>query len=188
MIFPVKGSYTVTAVFGQTGRYWKDGHKGTDFVSDDKNVYAATGGRVRVVAYDPSGWGNYVSVGDKDGYRHLYCHLQSVSVTIGQELKEGDVIGVMGRSGNASGVHLHYQINTAAGAALDPMTFLNKEAEFMYSDDEKISPWAKQAVYAAREKGYLVGDTDGRFRPDEPLTREQAAVLIMNYERKHQNG
>ena len=82
MIFPVKGSYTVTAVFGQTGRYWKDGHKGTDFVSDDKNVYAATGGRVRVVAYDPSGWGNYVSVGDKDGYRHLYCHLQSVNVTI----------------------------------------------------------------------------------------------------------
>lgn len=188
MTFPVKGNYTVTAVFGQKGGYWKDGHKGTDFVSDDKRVYAATGGRVRVVAYDPSGWGNYVSVGDRDGYRHLYCHLQSVAVKTGQVIKEGDIIGVMGRSGNATGVHLHYQINTAAGEPLDPMTFLKKEAEFMYGDDEKISPWAKAAVYAAREKGYLVGDKDGNFNPGEPLTREQAAVLIMNYERKQQNG
>lgn len=184
MSYPVKGNFKITAVYGQRGSLWKDGHKGIDFVSDDKTVSAARDGVVRVVAYDGGGFGNYVSVGDSDNMRHLYCHLKSVSVKVGQHLKCGDTIGVMGSTGNSTGVHLHYQVNFANGTPTDPAPFLKDGGEKMYKDDEKIAPWAKDAVYEATKKGYLVGDTDGNFRPDDYLTRQEAAVIIMRLQNK----
>lgn len=184
MSYPVKGNFKVSAGYGQRGSLWRDGHKGIDFVSDDKRIYAATDGRVRVIAYDGGGWGNYLSVGDKDGMRHLYCHLKSVSVKVGQDVKAGDVIGIMGSTGNSTGVHLHYQINYPDGTPRDPAPFLKNGGENMYKDDDKIAPWAKDAVYQAKEKGLLVGDTDGNFRPDAYLTRQEAAVMIMRLQNK----
>ena len=193
-MLPIKGEYSITAVFGQTGKYWADRHKGIDFYAEHKNIYAVTGGSVRVCAFDKDGWGLYLSIGDSTGNRHLYCHLEKALVKTGEKVKCGQVIGIMGKTGNVTGVHLHYQINNSAGVALDPSKYLgipNKVGEyggeFMYKDDRKIANWAKDAVYEAREKGYLVGDSDGNFRPTDPLSRQEAAVLIRNFERKLQN-
>lgn len=188
-MLPIRGEYTVTATFGQTGRFWRDGHKGIDLVSADRNIYSVTGGLVRVAAYDPGGWGNYISVGDGNGYIHLYCHLSSTAVREGQTVLAGQKLGVMGNTGNSSGVHLHYQVNDMSGKALDPAPFLGldteqKEDDGLYRDDDKIASWAREAVYACREKGYLVGDREGTFRPKAPLTREEAAVLIMRLEER----
>ncbi len=186
-MLPITNNYTITAVFGQTGQYWATAHKGIDFVSDDKKVVAATKGTVRVVAFDATGWGNYVTVGDKNGYIHIYCHLKSVSVVAGQKVSMGDSIGIMGETGNATGVHLHYQINDANGVAINPSEFLgikNQKGSFaapdLYADHGSISDWAKESVYFARLSGFMVGDANGRFNPSAPLTREQAAVIIHN--------
>ncbi len=184
-MLPVKGNYTITAVFGQSGAYWANGHKGIDFVADDKTVYSVGEGTVRVVAYDADGWGNYISVGDEDGRRHLYCHLERTLVSVGDKVTAGDKLGVMGKTGNATGVHLHYQINNASGTAQNPAVYLgieNKTGTFsartLFKDDNKISSWAKNAVYEAKEKGILLGDADGNFRPKDALTREEMAVIL----------
>ena len=190
-MLPIRNEYTITAAFGQAGKYWKDGHRGIDFYAGNRTVYSVTDGVVRVHAVDKNGWGLYLSIGDSEGRRHLYCHLAKADVIAGDRVKCGQPIGVMGSSGNSTGVHLHYQVNTADGTPLDPSVILGIEnkvgrygGEFMYKDDGKIAKWAKDAVYQAKEKGYLVGDSDGNFRPTEPLTRQEAAVLIMKLERK----
>ena len=54
-VLPVNDDYTITAVFGQEGKLWKDGHKGIDFVTTDREVYATTDGTVRVSVYDGLG-------------------------------------------------------------------------------------------------------------------------------------
>lgn len=185
---PVSGKFTVTAVYGQTGKYWKTSHKGIDLVSENRTVYCTCDGTVRVVAYDAGGWGNYVSVGDAEGRRHIFCHLKSVSVKTGDKLTRQSVIGVMGDTGNASGVHLHYQLNDKNNAPTDPTVYLgipNKcgvydsaDFEKTFKDSDKIAGWAKSAVQAAYRAGIMKGDENGYFRPKDLLTRQEAAVII----------
>jgi len=182
---PVSKAYTVTAAYGQKGTFWKNGHLGIDLVTTDRAVYAATDGTVRVSNFDASGWGNYLSIGDASGLRHLYCHLAKVEVKVGQKVKAGQRIGIMGMTGNATGVHLHYQINSSDGTPQNPAEFLkiqNKVGAAVdltrYKDDADIADFARDAVYAVRELDIMVGDTDGNFRPTQPLTRQEAALII----------
>ncbi len=198
-ILPVNEEYSITATFGQTGRLWSGGHKGIDFVTSDREVYATTDGVVRVSVYDPSGWGNYISIGDANGMRHIYCHLERALVNEGDEVKAGDTIGIMGKTGNATGVHLHYQINFADGTPKNPADFLgieNKVGEYrkkvdgteLYKDDAEISRYAREAVYELKKRGIMVGDKLGRFHPKDWLTREQLAVALTQLLKEIKNG
>jgi lysostaphin len=80
-------------------------------------IYAAASGTV--VKAKVGGWnggaGNNVTISHLNGtiITHYY-HLQSVAVTTGQEVKKGDVVGYMGRTGKSSGCHLHFEIIGAA--------------------------------------------------------------------------
>jgi murein DD-endopeptidase MepM/ murein hydrolase activator NlpD len=68
-------------------------------------------------------YGLYVIVRHADGYTSLYAHLSVVSVTEGQEVKQGTVLGKSGCSGFCTGVHVHFEIRKE-GVALDPLTLL----------------------------------------------------------------
>ena len=61
---------------------------------------------------DQKGWWNslpiVIVVDDGNGYRSIYAHESSVSVKVGQKIKAGQIIGVEGATGNASGCHVHY--------------------------------------------------------------------------------
>lgn len=197
---PISGEFNITATYGQQGKYWANGHQGIDFTAKDKTVYATCNGTVRVIGYDVNGWGRYVTIGDADGFIHIFCHLEknSVFLKVGDKVNRTTVIGEMGNTGNSTGIHLHYQINDKKGNSINPCPYLgvpNKIGTYnsinyqigekvMYKDDSIISLWAKEAVYAAKEKGYLVGDKDGNFRPKDPLTREEAAVIIMRLDER----
>lgn len=191
---PITDDFTVTATYGQKGDYWVGGHQGIDIVAPNKAIYATCDGTVRVVNYDKGGWGRYVTVGDDNGLVHIFCHLENNSVRVkpGDKVNRTTVIGIMGTTGNSTGVHLHYQINRN-GVSINPCDHLgipNKKGKYnskdyeireeidMYKDDDKIAKWAKESVYYAKDKGYMVGDADGNFRPKDPLTREEMAVLI----------
>ena len=191
---PITDDFTVTATYGQKGDYWVGGHQGIDIVAPNKTIYATCDGTVRVVNYDKGGWGRYVTIGDDNGLVHIFCHLENNSVRVkpGDKVNRTTVIGIMGTTGNSTGVHLHYQINRN-GVSINPCDHLgipNKKGKYnskdyeirketnMYKDDDKIAKWAKEAVYYAKDKGYMVGDADGNFRPNDPLTRQEAAVLI----------
>ena len=186
---PVTGKFSITATYGQKGPYWKTYHKGMDFVCLNHNIYSTVNGTVRVVAWDESGWGQYISIGDDKGNRHLFCHLVrgSQRVKVGQRVDPLTIIGTMGDSGNATGVHLHYELHNADDKDIDPSTFLgipNKigtynSSEFgRYADDDEIASWARSAVYAVTGAGLMLGDDLGRFRPRDPITRQELAVVL----------
>lgn len=192
-LLPVTGPFSVTAVYGQKGQYWKNGHQGIDLVAEDHRVYATCNGTVRLVAYDAAGWGQYVSIGDGEGRRHIFCHLERGSVTVkaGDSVTPLTVIGTMGATGNVTGLHLHYQLQQGT-TVIDPAAYLGipnkigqyhsknfgEVKEMAYQDEAKIPAWAKEAVEKVTAKGWMVGDDQGKFNPDAPVTRAELAVVL----------
>ncbi|MBU1911450.1 M23 family metallopeptidase [Patescibacteria group bacterium] len=84
-------------------------------------VRAIAGGRVHDIANDPNGLGQYIVVEHrlpKNNERvfSIYGHLGSTSVSIGQEVKVGEMIGTVGTSGNTKLPHLHLQIDKDRGS------------------------------------------------------------------------
>lgn len=195
---PVSGNFQVTATYGQKGKHWANGHQGIDFTAEDKTIYATCDGTVRVVAYDLNGWGRYITIGDTEGNIHIFCHLERNSVLLknGDKVNRSTIIGVMGTTGNSTGVHLHYQINNSKGIPINPCKHLeipnekgiynSKDFEIKGSDDmkfndsDKISKWAKDAVDNVTDLGLMKGVGNGHFDPQGTVTREQLAVVLDN--------
>lgn len=68
--------------------------------------------------------GNIVFVDHGQGFITSYCHLDSVAVKTGQKLRQGDVIGAVGKTGRATGPHLHWSVSLN-GVRVDPQLFIN---------------------------------------------------------------
>jgi murein DD-endopeptidase MepM/ murein hydrolase activator NlpD len=119
-IWPING--TITSGFG-----WRHGefHKGIDIWSaalSREKIHAALGGIV-VRAGLSNGYGNLVVVDHGNGWVTYYAHLSSIHVSKGQRVVQGQVIGNMGRTGNATGYHLHFEIRKH-GKPVNPLTML----------------------------------------------------------------
>ena len=195
---PVTGAFSITAVYGQQGKYWANGHKGIDFVASDKRVFSTCDGVVRTVAYDADGWGQYVSIGDDEGRRHIFCHLVkgSVKVKKGDKVTRDTVIGTMGDTGNVTGVHLHYQLQIG-DTVVDPGTYLGipnkiggysskdfqiEEVKRMpFKDYDKVPKWAKdeKIVEKAVELGIVKGDNNGNLCPNDTPTKIEVLAMIV---------
>jgi len=103
-------------------------HNGIDFLAEvGTPVFAAKDGTVRYARYK-KGNGNYVVLLHPWNYATYYCHLSKINVAEGQRVKAGQIIGYVGKTGNAnrSGMraHLHFEIRKN-GVAQDPLTTLN---------------------------------------------------------------
>ena len=89
-------------------------HKGMDlFARPAGTVYSAAPGKVLEVTQQ-TGFGNQVLLDHGRGVYTRYAHLESFAPTLapGQVLGFGEPLGMMGKSGNATGIHLHYEILT----------------------------------------------------------------------------
>lgn len=116
---PAGGSYNVTSHWGyrksfqtDNGNWTSTFHSGTDFGAPEGTpLYSNATGTVLAAGKDSSG-ANYVGITDnKTGYTHWYWHLMKpASVTAGQQVKKGELVGFVGHTGNAKGNHLHYMI------------------------------------------------------------------------------
>jgi len=82
-------------------------------------IYAVKDGIVAETAYDNewhNGYGNYVSIEHSNNIETLYAHLEKVEARIGQYVKEKELIGYMGSTGNTdgpTGCHLHFEVHGA---------------------------------------------------------------------------
>ena len=90
---------------------------GTPYPHPDKRVVLIMGadnGVVEFAGSDPNGYnwsyGNYVMIDHGNGMVTLYAHCSSICVTVGQEVKQGEVIGYVGTTGNSTGNHLHFEV------------------------------------------------------------------------------
>jgi murein DD-endopeptidase MepM/ murein hydrolase activator NlpD len=86
-------------------------------------VLAPADGLVTLVAHDLFFNGNVVVLDHGLGVTTIYAHLATIGVSEGQEVHRGEPLGTVGRTGRATGPHLHFGLNVR-GVGLDPAPVL----------------------------------------------------------------
>lgn len=121
---------------------YSNSHKGIDIVAlinnrssvdtvlahtDGEVIDIKTGTKNKRGATGMASYGNYIQIEHANGYTTFYAHLSEVYVKIGQIVKKGEEIGYMGDSGNATGIHLHFEIrkNKTYESNINPINYLN---------------------------------------------------------------
>lgn len=95
-------------------------HQGVDLrAAYGQEVQAAAGGTV-VFSGDRGGYGSTVEIQHKDGTTTRYAHLSARLVKKGDEISAGESLGRAGRSGRATGTHLHFEVIAADGRRVEP--------------------------------------------------------------------
>ncbi|CAN5198671.1 hypothetical protein BH18ACT12_BH18ACT12_14980 [soil metagenome] len=121
LYWPANG--TVTSPFGLDG-YRQ--HAGLDIgILRSLDIRAASAGVVTQVGYlaGYEGYGSVVIVTHREGYTTLYAHLSRTLAHVGQEVWQGDRIGVAGCTGSCTGTHLHFELRHR-NVAFDPSLLL----------------------------------------------------------------
>lgn len=87
-------------------------------------VWTVDNGIVVYAGWNDWGYGNMVVVDHGFGWQSLYGHLATVDVICGQEVYSGDILGSMGDTGAAEGVHLHFELRSDEYGRVNPWDFL----------------------------------------------------------------
>lgn len=125
----------IAAYFHDPAYYKKYGteHNGIDLYRDEKKdipIYAAGVGVVSNVHDNDTtkkSWGNYVKINHGDNVYTLYGHLkQGIKVKVGQKVDTNTILGIMGTTGNSTGIHLHYEVYLGGASTkfrVDPIDY-----------------------------------------------------------------
>ena len=118
-MWPVPSGNTITGVYGEQ----RSGHvhSGLDidgYGRDGSPIVAAAAGTV-ITSTSSDGYGIYVMIDHGNGYVTLYAHMSGAAVSAGQTVAQGQTIGYLGATGNATGTHCHFEIRIN-GATTDP--------------------------------------------------------------------
>ena len=114
-------SRTVTTPFAMQDTLRR--HTGIDITATGNlPVYATANGVVMEAAFDAEK-GNYVKINHLNGFTTLYAHLANLEVESGEMLEKGQILGRMGKTGMATGIHCHYEIQLN-GIYQDPANYL----------------------------------------------------------------
>ncbi len=119
--WPVQGS--VISRFGRRGLWgW---HRGVDIKAPrGAPIHAAAPGIV-VFGGRQSGYGRVIKIAHPNGLTTVYAHNSANFVKVGDRVKGGALIGAVGRTGNATTSHLHFEVRRQ-GVANDPLTLLRR--------------------------------------------------------------
>jgi lipoprotein NlpD len=94
---------------------WIDGQAGSDVIASGTGVVVDSGN-------NPENLGRFVVISHADGYRTTYGHLESISVKVGDQVKQGDIVGTMGSTGSIGKTTLYFSLEQE-GTALNPENF-----------------------------------------------------------------
>lgn len=122
---PVIGGY-VSSLFGMrtdpfTGELSM--HPGMDFAGSEGEAVDAVAAGVVTWAGDRSGYGNLVEIDHGNGYATRYGHNEAILVHVGEVVKKGQVIALMGSTGRSTGPHVHFEV-LYNGQQIDPARFV----------------------------------------------------------------
>ena len=165
-------SRVVTSNFGAR---WGRQHKGLDikvYIGD--TICAAFSGKVRIVRYEPRGYGNYVVIRHDNGLETVYGHMSKHLVRENQEVRAGQPIGLGGNTGRSTGSHLHFETRLC-GVALNPALMFDFKNQDVVDDAYiyRKSSYDRESAQATRLRG--VGGT--ATASAEPRTRMEVASV-----------
>jgi murein DD-endopeptidase MepM/ murein hydrolase activator NlpD len=124
---PVSTGY-ISSYFGERADPF-DGreafHKGVDFAGSLGADVVAVGAGVVTWAGERSGYGRLVEINHGDGYSTRYAHNERTLVAVGQTVKRGEPIALMGSTGHSTGPHVHFEV-LHNGRQVDPLSFIGR--------------------------------------------------------------
>ena len=150
--FMPTSSRIVTSNFGAR---WGRQHKGLDikvYVGD--TIRAAFSGKIRIVNYEPKGYGKYVVIRHHNGLETIYGHMSKHLVVENQDVKAGEPIGLGGNTGRSTGSHLHFETRLC-GVALNPALMFDFHNQDVTGDfyNFRRSRYAAESAQATRLRG-----------------------------------
>ena len=90
---------------------WRSGlHKGIDIANSTGTPVSTTASGLVIFAGWDGGYGKKIVIYHMDKYTTVYAHLSDINVSVGDEVKQGQVIGKVGSTGHSTGSHLHYEV------------------------------------------------------------------------------
>lgn len=131
-VMPVAGG-RITSEFGTRRhpvRRVSHSHTGVDFAAPvGTPVRAAADGEVKFIGFQQYGYGRYIVISHRYGSETLYAHLSAVveDLRVGDTVSTGERIGAIGRTGTATGPHLHFELRRN-GNPVDPGPLLRQRA------------------------------------------------------------
>lgn len=156
-IWPADG--VITDMYGTRQGH----HKGIDIAAEEKTAIRTVDHGVVTKSYYSNTYGNVVFIKHDNGLETVYAHLNTRLAKEGQKVKQGDMIGKMGNTGDSSGVHLHFEIH---------------EGEWTYDKENSLNP-----ILALGEAE--IGQPIANHKLNADGSIETIAKLRMD---EHQNG
>lgn len=102
-------------------------HWGIDFSAEKgADVFATGDGVVEVVRENSWGYGREIVINHGFGYKTRYAHLSKFEVKVGDKVKRGDLIALVGSTGKSTGSHLHYEVEKD-GQKVSPIDFFHSD-------------------------------------------------------------
>ena len=124
---PVSSGY-ISSYFGERADPF-DGlekfHKGVDFAGNVGSDVVAVAAGVVTWAGERSGFGRLVEINHGDGYLTRYAHNERTLVSVGQTVKRGEPLALMGSTGRSTGPHVHFEV-LRNGRQVDPLSFIGR--------------------------------------------------------------
>ena len=124
---PVTSGY-ISSYFGERADPF-DGlekfHKGVDFAGTLGSDVVAVAAGVVTWAGERAGYGKLIEINHGDGYSTRYAHNERALVAVGQTVKRGESIALMGSTGHSTGPHVHFEV-LHNGRQVDPLSFIGR--------------------------------------------------------------
>lgn len=156
--YPITKMKGTTGKFGSTGANWSKIHTGTDFVGvyGESQCVAVADGEVESVNGRGNAYGNHVVLKHKikgednketPEFYTMYCHMNNLTVKKGDKVKQGQVLGLMGTTGNVTGPHCHFEFAFNSG-----MYMLSRDPMFWVFEEHILRNYGVKPIKETEEK------------------------------------
>ena len=125
---PIGEGYFIWPTTGRSlsGYDYTDFHPGIDIEGGEGNpIFASASGVIVYSGWSDYGYGLMVVVDHGDGWQTLYAHMSQVNVVCGQAAFQGNVIGLVGSTGNSTGPHLHFEVESDLYGKVNPWDYVS---------------------------------------------------------------
>lgn len=182
-------------------------HNGIDIAAPTgTKVYAASSGLVDRADFSNS-YGNVIYLQHPDGRSTRYAHLSRMFVTEGQEVKEGDVIGLVGNTGRSTGPHLHFEyrdndqstsVRSNQNSILNPVAYFHKGSKKddaidqvrmdMRAQANLVRPTRSPSTLQATANYDTLGQSERRRRRSSSQTEREITAPTVNVDAPDLDG